>query len=280
MAKIAIPDNLTGKALFRFLKENKGILIAEKKLAVKYADAIALGPRLYVDKSGALVKAAPNTTPIEDGDTESSITRACVINTCNWLDSHSDVHIPGLWKRSLAVAKDRYLLQEHKMSFQGIITGDVEAYTQSISWKALGVDIGGSTEALIYKATISNNRNPYMFDQYKAGYVKNHSVGMMYVDIQLAVNEPDEEYYKDEFAVWSKYIGQIANRDDAEAQGYFFAVREAKEIEGSAVVLGSNSITPVLESSTGKHSPDGTADRSQEMEFNLDAAIKTTKFFN
>ena len=80
-----------------------------------------------------------------------------------------------------------------------------------------------------------------MFDKYKQGKVKNHSVGMQYVSIKMAIND---ERYTEEKATWDKYIEMIANKSDAEAQGYFWAVTEAKVIEGSAVIRGSNYATP------------------------------------
>ncbi len=38
-----------------------------------------------------------------------------------------------------------------------------------------------------------------------------------------------------------------ANKEEAENQGYFWAVKEAKVLEGSAVPIGSNTATPTLE---------------------------------
>ena len=83
-----------------------------------------------------------------------------------------------------------------------------------------------------------------MFKQYADGNVQNHSVGMRYVKLFLAVNDED---YKEEKSVWDKYYPTIANKEAAAAQGYFWAVTEAKVIEGSAVPIGSNQITPTIE---------------------------------
>ena len=80
-----------------------------------------------------------------------------------------------------------------------------------------------------------------MFKQYANNYVDNHSVGMRYVKIFLAVNDPE---YLDEFEVWSRYINSIVNAELANEKGYFYAVTEAKVIEGSAVPIGSNHVTP------------------------------------
>lgn len=268
-----IPENLKGKELFEFLKKNKALLIAEKKSEKKKGDPFAM--RLFVGEDGKLTKAF---TPIDN--TATVILATSIINTTNWMDSHSDVHIPGLWKKSLQETKDLYLLQEHEMTFAGIITDQVKAYTKKFTWQELGYDAPGMTEALVFESTIDNERNPFMFDQYRKGYVKNHSVGMQYVILELAINDPGD-YWKEEFAAWNKYFDDIANKEVAEAQGYFWAVREAKAIEGSAVPIGSNRMTPtqsverVKNYSTEEQPPLGT--ETQPQSFDLGRAIKEVK---
>lgn len=271
MAKVEIPEGLVGKDLHRFLKSNKSAIVAEKKFEIKFSDAF------WLPKSLSVKVAAANKAQLLEDDTDDVIQRLCVINTTNWLDSHSDVHIPGLWKKSLAESKGLYHLQEHSLTFRGIITDEVTAYTQQMSWQQLGLDVGGVTEALLFLSTIRKERNPYMFDQYRLNYVKNHSVGMRYVIIELAINDADE-WYKEEFSVWNKYIGDIANREEAEAQGFFWAIREAKVIEGSAVPIGSNRITPTLSSGTGKQPAAATAKQPHENGFDLSAAIAKSNF--
>jgi len=108
-----------------------------------------------------------------------------------------------------------------------------------------------------------------MYKEYKANRVKNHSVGMQYVNIELALNDEEE---KDEFATWNKYIDSIANREEVEQKGYFWAVKEAKVIEGSAVPIGSNRITPTLDN-TEKQPPLSTADQL----FDIAKAISNIK---
>jgi hypothetical protein len=264
-----IPDGISGKDLFEFLVANKRILVAEKKMAVKFSDPFALSGGLYVTKEGGLVKATV-TEPLEENTT---IEVACVINTTNWMDSHQDVHLPGLWKKSLADARLLYLLQEHSMTFKGIITDEVKALTRKMTWRSLGLEVPGETEALIFNCTIPKDRNTFMFHEYRLKRVKNHSVGMSYVDLAMAINDED---YKEEFAVWNKYIGQIANPDVAEDYGYFWAIKEAKIIEGSAVPIGSNIITPTLDTNQKEPPLRTLADQP----FDLDRAIKTTTFFN
>jgi hypothetical protein len=69
---------------------------------------------------------------------------------------------------------------------------------------------------------------------------------MQYVKLELCINS-DSRYDAEEKAAWDKYIEQVANRQTVEDAGYFWAVTEAKLIEGSAVVIGSNFATPTIQ---------------------------------
>lgn len=247
-----IPSELSGKEKLKWIYENKSILMTEKKSAVKQSDSFCFIPMSIISKDGTDKAIAEQLPP-----TEGIIKKRCIINTTNWYDSHGDVHIDGIWKENLKVNKNIYLCQEHKLTFEGIITDKLKAFTQNMSWKDLGYDIPGTTQALIFDCDIDNQRNPYMFDQYAKGYVKNHSIRMQYVSLFLAI---DDEDYKEEFAVWNKYLDRIANRDEVEKAGYFWAVTEAKIAgEGSAVVVGSNSMTPVLDTKQNKSESNSTA---------------------
>lgn len=234
MQKLEIPKFQSESELFDFLIKNKSILIAEKKFGVKFSDSISFGLQSNTNK------ASNNSS--SDVDT---ITVKSVINTTNLMDSHSDVHIKGIWNKSLKETKDIYLLQEHEMKFDKIISDEVKASVETMNWSDLGSNLKGETQALIFESTIKRDRNEFMFKQYQKGFVKNHSVGMRYVKIELAINS-DKEWYQEEKKIWDKYIGEVANIKEAEANGYFWAVLEAKVIEGSAVPMGSNKITPTL----------------------------------
>lgn len=228
--------------LFKFIKENKALLIAEKKAIVKCADAISYIEG-YVNDKGEVSKAEPTTSA--ELLKKDSLKIKVVINTTNLMDSHSDVHMKGIWKKTVKEQKNLYLLQEHQMKFENVITDKVRASVKEYDWAELGFGFKGTTEALVFDAEISKDRNPFMFEQYAKGYVKEHSVGMRYVNIDMAVND-DRREYEEEKAVWDKYIGEVYNREEAEQKGYFWAVTEAKVIEGSAVVKGSNYATPTI----------------------------------
>ena len=229
------------EAIFKALKDNKEVLIAQKKNIIKQADAV-----IFQAEVNKPTKEEGNKSEEKSESEEIDRLKAyLVINTTNLLDSHGDVHMKGLWNKSVKEQKNILLLQEHHMSFDKIISDKVKAQVKTYQWKDLGVSLQGETEALVFDSEINRERNPFMFEQYKKGHVKEHSVGMRYIKLELAINS-DEKYYKEEKEIWDKYISEVANKEEAEKQGYFWVVLEAKIIEGSAVVKGSNPVTPTL----------------------------------
>lgn len=237
----------TNTELFDFIKanpDNINKLVKEKKASMKLADAVLFSPSPeYIEKSGVkeagLVDKAETTLP------EGSIMVRAIINTTNILDSHGDVHIQGIWKKSLNENKYILHLQEHERKHDKVISDDLKAYTKNISWASLGYNFAGNTQALVFDSIVSKDRNEFMYEQYSKGYIKQHSVGMRYVKMYCCVNNGDEwaTTYKDN---WDKYIGQVVNRKEAEEEGYFWAITEAEVVEGSSVVFGSNHVTPTI----------------------------------
>lgn len=237
-----IPEFKTKEELYKYLRENKNLLITQKKSVIKHGDAVCAVDFELDDKAEIYTpKAYAATTPTDYTKLKAKL----VINTTNLMDSHSDVHIPGLWKKNLQESKDKYLLKEHQLRFENIISDDIKAFTQKMTWKDLGYKFEGETEALIFDTEIEKDRNEYMAEQYAKGRVKQHSVGMIYVKLFLCINS-ESKFDKEEKANWDKYFPLVANKEKAEEQGYFWAVTEAKCIEGSAVPLGSNYATPTI----------------------------------
>lgn len=277
--KSLIPSNLTGKDLFNYLVKNEQLIQHSKKSTIKYSDGFNSAP-LFIDDKGNLVNKAENEVIEIDG----RLKVVPVINTTNWLDSHGDVHIPGLWKKSISDNKKTgfYLLDTHGRHFTDVIAEDCPAYTKNLSWKDLGVDMSGVTEALLFTAMIEKERNEYMYEQYRKKRIKKHSVGMQYVKLLTCINDDEFPVQKEN---WDKYISEVANRDEAEAEGYFWAILEAKIREGSAVLFASNPVTPTLETSlpskTGQNESTNiqpsldTVDEPQL--FDIDLAIKQVK---
>lgn len=236
----------TKEQLFEALKANKKTLISTKKATEKRADAVSYGYIETISKNATTKE--ENSAPMND---LSTLNVKVVINTTNFLDSHGDVHINGIWNKSVSdnANKGFLHLQEHERDFDKVISDNAKGYVQQMTWKQLGLPYDGKTEALIFESTIEKKRNEFMLNQYANGWVKNHSVGMRYVNLELAINS-EADYDKEYKDLWDKYYPVVANKEVADERGYFWVVTEAKIIEGSAVVMGSNSATPTLENKT------------------------------
>ncbi len=237
----------TKKEMFAFIVQNKAELIAQKKSIIKHADGFEFSgaANIIYNKKVAYKTNEPIENPAND------LNVLAVINTTNWLDGHDDVHIPGLWTKSLQENKSIMHVQEHKSNeFSKIISSgsDLKVSAIDTTWKELGYDIEGTTQALMFDSTVRKSRNKYMHDQYAKGFVTNHSVGMRYVKLTFCCDDSD---FGAEFEAWEKYFPEVANKETAEDNGYFWAVTEAKLIEGSAVPAGSNTMTPTLENGGG-----------------------------
>jgi len=246
--RIAIPDFASQSKMIDWLIQNKSALVAQKKSVVKHADECSFVIE-YISDKGEATKA--DAGPLPEGTTKIKV--RSIINTTKIFDSHGDVHIDQLWNKSLKDSNDFYLVKEHNFSFDGIISDNVKAMAKQYTWLELGFNYEGKTQALVFDSIIDKNEDQTgMFDRYVKGQVKNHSVGMRYVKIDLAVND---ERYEKEYAIWQKYFDDIVNKDDVTMAGYFWAVTEAKIIEGSAVVKGSNWATPTQSIQQAKTEP-------------------------
>ena len=263
MAKIDIPAFEDKGELFDFLVENKELHINAKKSETKHADSVAYQAPQSVDKATTI---APDANKIQVKS---------VINTTKFMDSHSDVHVDGIWKKSLRENKSIMLLQEHKMSFDHLISKSVKASAEMMSFKSLGFGrLKGESQALVFDSVIDKSTNEFMFSQYAKGVVDNHSVGMRYVKLFLAINSDSVEH-KEEFDVWNKYIDSVANQKTALDKGFFWAVTEAKIIEGSAVLMGSNQVTPTL----SVESKDFEAGSSTSEQSRIDALEQNKRYY-
>lgn len=229
---VRLPEFADKSELIKYLVANKQELIDLKKSAVKYADAFGG----LVIESGLVSKAMSN-----EQDTEDTIYRTIVGNTYNWMDSHDDVHLNNVFGVSI---KDRNGRIYHRHDHVNQLTAKVgkfsQVYEQVLNWTDVGVNKVGQTMALLGDSAIKRNYNQLIFDSYKDGEIDQHSVGMSYVKIELAVNDKDN---KEEFATWNKYIHLLGNQDKAIEKGFFWAVKEAKLIEISCVTEGSNELT-------------------------------------
>lgn len=245
--------------MFKALVDNMPSILAVKKNAFKTTEAVTFYNIEEIKEDETVVKA---NNPVNSDVTELKV--RVVMNTTGLLDSHGDVHVKDIWKRTLSHTDRKLHLQEHKREFDKVIADDALAYTKTLAWKTLGASYEGSTQALIFETIVKESRNPEMFRQYKNGWVKNHSVGMQYGDTRYCINS-GQDWAKEYKENWDKYYPMIANKEEADAKGYFNAVLEAKLVEGSAVLMGSNWISPTLDNNMkSEQSPSETTDTSKD----------------
>lgn len=245
MEKIVIKSFDTLSEQLQWLYDNRKDLSAQRKAIAKRADSVSF-ISFPIDDKGERLKAEDISAAVE------KIRVKAVINTTGLFDSHSDVHIPGIWKKTLQEQKIFYLVNQHAFNFNGILSDEVKAYTEEISWSDLGIKgLKGTTQALIFEAVLDKNSawfdnadNRKLFNLYKSGKVRNHSVGMRYIKEYFCINS---DAYPDEKDNWDKYYPYVANKEEVDKKNFFWAVTEAKIIEGSAVVRGSNWATPTIE---------------------------------
>lgn len=240
-----IPSFKHEKDLLDFIVTNQDDIIYSKKSAFKKSDVFSSFP-VFPMKTFQVKEQENNN------DNTDSLKATLIINTTKLVDSYRDIHIDGIWDKSLSENTHIKHLQEHKMAFDKIISDkdDLSVYTKNYTWKELGYDADGETQGLTFECNIRKNRNEYMFKQYFENNVDQHSVGMYYMEIKTCINDSD---YGIEYENWKKYATQAANKEALDQAKYVWAVLEAKCIEGSAVPLGANFVTPTYSTSKGKH---------------------------
>ena len=255
--RIDIPKFTEKKELFDYLKANKTDLISKKKSMAIESDVVSLGVS-SVQKTGIAVKM--NDAVKEDVD----VLRVKVVaNTSGWMDSHSDVLLANSWSKTISERKQFIPhLHDHKHEIGAKVGEVVDIYASDLSYAELGIKGMGTTQALVFVTDIMKSYNEQVFNQYKAGKINQHSIGLQYVKIALAINDED---YKEEFEVWNKYSDSVINKDKAEMNGFFWAVQEIKLIENSAVLFGSNEITPTLDNNV-KIEPSADTHKEQSVE--------------
>jgi hypothetical protein len=213
-----------------------------KKGALKFSDSPVLNPILRDLKDDE-----PNKALIERNlplDTDEAVYRTIIANTYNYMDSHDDVHLNNVFKKSLEETKKLFLLHDHKFEVTAQTGNILKAYEQEGRFLYYGYNSPLDTQALLLDVEIERVKNQLVFDEYKNHNINQHSVGMYYVKIDLAIDNQDD---KEAYALYRKYLPQIGNADEVEKQGYFFAVQEAKLKETSAVLMGSNPLTGIFD---------------------------------
>lgn len=174
-------------------------------------------------------------------------------NTTKILDSHEDLHIDGLWNKSVKEQQGlNYLVADHELTIADTIVRKehVEMLIVKMPFALLGMPYAGETEVLVYKVAKDKIIHAKAKEWLESGDQIEASVRMQYVTILFAMdsNNPEDATLKKNY---DDYIGMIANKDDFEYIAYFFIVKEAKNVrEASLVIAGSNPVTGNLNRTT------------------------------
>ena len=183
-----------------------------------------------------------------------------VANMAMFLDSDQDVLIKESWSRSIQERGEGDIipfLGDHFHSIEGLIGKTVRFKDGQVDLNPLGYT--GFGDALIHQALVLRDYNEKAYEKYKQGSIKQHSIGLIYEDIVLAINDPE---FEEEHKTYTSYIDKIINKEEVSKIGYFWLVKRIKLIENSAVLFGANSLTPTL----SVQPPQGTEDGKSQKE--------------
>lgn len=229
--------------MFFALKANVDKIVAIKKAAIKESEPVSYNFR--ESKEEVSKEATPEKVKsIKNGDTIYP-----VINTTLLLDSHGDVHLNGIWDTSVQQQQGKvYYAINHELKIGTIISypNEVEMMVKEMNWADLGQTYPGKTQALIFAAQLTDQSNKDAKKAIKAGVPLQNSVRMQYDKMVLCVDSNSKGLEQERMNFYM-YLPMIANKEDAVAAGYFWGIQSAKIVkEGSAVLAGSNFVTPIL----------------------------------
>lgn len=234
----------TKEALFAALKANEDVIIDYKKSLI------------YDSKNKD--NYYPTLTEFKEVETTKGIGFATkdnhiypIISTCNYFDSHKDVHFDNSMNRTCTNQQGKvYYCADHNLTASGIIASKsfVKMMIKTIPWSLVGKAYEGTTQALIFeidKANISNQTALKLIETEKD---LQNSIRMQYVQIKMGINSKNKDFAINK-AYYDANIHKIINRDQVEQDGYFFGVEELKIVgEGSLVIAGgSNDATAIYQ---------------------------------
>ncbi len=151
----------TEKEMLDFIVENESFVIDTKKAQKTKSEPFNCGLPIAMKSFDVVQKG-------DDSEADATvIQRKTIINTSNILDSHKDVHIPKLWDQSIKQRGDKVMhLQEHGRSFKDVIArgDDLKVSAPMVTWKSLGLNMEGKTNALTFDSTIRQSQNKEMCD--------------------------------------------------------------------------------------------------------------------
>jgi hypothetical protein len=282
--KVETPNFANKSDLYAYLRANKTKIVKQKRSLPIVSDNYGFGYSLSNKSFIGEGKKQANGMEMEEANLRVEV----IANVAGWCDSQMDVMMPDSWKKSIAErgaagASLIYHLKNHDYSTDSIIGKNVSLYSKDIDLSIFNFTSDITTaQALMMQSTVSEDYDEKCYYLYKDGEIKQHSIGLQYVNMVLCLNSPDAIDYEEK-ANWDLYYPQVINKEVVDKTGYFWAVKEAKILEVSAVLWGANELTPTtgvipqveIEPSQDTQI-DGSGDATQKSE--LINQIKNFKF--
>jgi len=236
--------------LIQLKRTDKKTLFKEKSSKIKFTDGLVHGV-LKPSKVGSSSKevkskAADPHQSLADKDT---LDVKIVCNTAWLCDSHMDVLTDTCYDKSISMKGITIPhIADHNQSSTAHVGDVTRIYTAKIAIDLLGKvsEENKHITALVMESTVRKDYNADVYKFYKNGKINQHSIGLKYEELSLAIDSSDEED-KEEKAVWDEAFPNVLNKELVKERGYFWLVKEIDIIENSCVLFGANSLTPTLE---------------------------------
>lgn len=239
--------DLTGKTIAQIVADKVNIMRDKCSLPI---DSEPINYSITATKKPVVISKAAG-----GGASDPNVVNVTIIgNTFKFCDSHMDVLAPGCATKTI---KERGLrihhLKDHMHRLGGKIGITKDIYTDLIGVSEFGIESDvKTTESIFMNSDVKRALDEQSFTLYKEEEVDQHSIGMQYMRLVLAVNDPE---FKEEFATWEKHYEDVINKELIDSRGFFWWVTEIKLFEISAVLFGANELTPTVDTKKSIQAP-------------------------
>lgn len=230
----------TKKEMLSALYANKDRIMSIKKATVHTHKRVPLRFYSETQKKAMTVKGIADIGGLDAGFIYP------VISNTNFKDSHKDAHMSNSMNRTIKDQQGKvHYAMNHNLEIGKIIAypEDVEMLLKEIKWTELGYSYKGKTQALLFKTNIQDYSPKDAKKAIKNKLPVENSIRMMYVQMEFGIKDRSDEW-EDANKAWDTHSSKIVNLEDGDE--YLWFVTELKIVdEGSMVVKGSNSATPI-----------------------------------
>jgi hypothetical protein len=139
---------------------------------------------------------------------------------------------------------------DHELKYDSIIAWqkDVRMFIAKMGWAVVGKSYEGQTEGLVFEISKDNivRKDVLKAIEDKVSEFEN-SIRMQYVKMTLGMNSKNSDH-KANKSYYDERIGLIANKEEVEADGYFWGVDELRIYKEASLVVagGSNDATSIF----------------------------------